>query len=356
MQRKTTLTGITPSGTPHLGNYIGMIKPAVAMSAEGSGNHFYFISDLHALVKCHGAERVERFTVEIAATWLALGLDPERVLFYRQSRIPEIAELHWILGCVAPKGLLNRAHAYKSLRDRNTRRGTDADTDVSLGLFAYPVLMAADILLFDADEVPVGTDQIQHVEIARDIAASFHARYGAQFRLPRAVVGDAPSIPGLDGRKMSKSYGNTIPLFCTADALRGFIRRIKTSSLAPGEPKDWRQCTLFELYRGFAEAHEIAAMMRRYEAGIGWGEMKDLLVDTIDRRLAGPRSLYHDYLEHPQRIEAVLEQAEQRVRRIAHHRLQAIRQAVGLRPSALHATHGHPGHPDPTSAHAGCFE
>ncbi len=343
MELKTILTGITPSGTPHLGNYIGMIKPAVAMSAEDGRKIFYFISDLHALVKCHNAERVERFTLEIAAAWLALGLDPQRVLFYRQSRIPEIAELHWILSCVAPKGLLNRAHAYKALRDQNTAGGVDADTDVSLGLFAYPVLMAADILLFDADHVPVGKDQIQHVEIARDIAGSFNARYGVHFRLPRAMVGDAQSLPGLDGRKMSKSYGNTIPIFGPVDELGRSIRKIKTSSLAPDEPKDWRQCTLFDLYRGFAEADEIASMMRRYEAGIGWGEMKDILVDTIERHLAGPRSLYQGYLDHPQHIEAILEQGEERVRAIAHARIQEIRRAVGLR-SPAHAPAPHEPH------------
>ena len=350
MELKTILTGITPSGTPHLGNYIGMIKPAVAMSAEDGRNCYYFISDLHALVKCHDAERVERFTLEIAAAWLALGLDPQRVLFYRQSRVPEIAELHWMLSCVTPKGLLNRAHAYKALRERNTAGGVEADTDVSLGLFSYPVLMAADILLFDADYVPVGKDQVQHVEIARDIAGSFNARYGVQFRLPRAMVGDAQSLPGLDGRKMSKSYGNAIPIFCPVDELRRSIRKIKTSSLPPGEPKDWRSCTLFELYRGFAEADEIAAMMRRYEAGIGWGEMKDILVSTIERHLAGPRSLYRAYLEHPQRIEAVLEQGEERVRRIAQARMQGIRRAVGLRRPAS----AMPGTGQPASARHGC--
>ena len=331
MERNITLTGITPSGTPHLGNYIGMIKPAIALSAEDGRNCYDFISDLHALVKCHDAERIGRFTLEIAAAWLALGLDPQRVLFYRQSRVPEIAELNWMLSCVTPKGLLNRAHAYKALRDRNAAAGADADTDVSLGLFAYPVLMAADILLFDADFVPVGKDQVQHVEIARDVAGSFNARYGVHFRLPRAMVGDAQSLPGLDGRKMSKSYGNTIPIFCPVDELRRSIRKIKTSSLPPGAPKDWRSCTLFQIYRGFAEADEIASMMRRYEAGIGWGDMKDTLVDTIERHLAGPRSLYREYLEQPQRIEAVLEQGEERVRRIADARMQEIRRAVGLR-------------------------
>jgi tryptophanyl-tRNA synthetase len=330
MSVKTVLTGITPSGAPHLGNYLGMIKPAVATSYEEGRRFFYFISDHHALVKCHDPGSIGRFTLEIAAAWLALGLDTPRVFFYRQSRVPEILELHWILSCVAAKGLLNRAHAYKAMRDRNAAAGADADAEVSLGLFSYPVLMAADILMFETDYVPVGKDQVQHVEIARDIAVAFNARYGTHFELPRAMPGSGENLPGLDGRKMSKSYDNTIPIFCAPDELRRAILRIRTNSLAPGEPKDSSQCTLFQLYRGFAEADEVEQMQRRYAAGIGWGEVKELLIARIQDHLAGPRSVYLDYIAAPRRVEEALADGEARVRPLAQARLAEIRDAVGL--------------------------
>jgi len=215
------LTGITPSGTPHLGNYAGMMRPAIAATRTPGVENFYFLADYHALIKCQEPERIHRSTLEIAASWLACGLDPEQVTFYRQSDVPEIPELHWLLTCVTGKGLLNRAHAYKAVQDKNAEAGREADDGVSAGLFMYPVLMAADILMFKAHKVPVGRDQIQHIEMARDMAASFNHLYGEHFVLPEAVIDDnVATLPGLDGRKMSKSYDNTIPLFSRAHRCR----------------------------------------------------------------------------------------------------------------------------------------
>ncbi|MDO4968454.1 MAG: tryptophan--tRNA ligase, partial [Comamonadaceae bacterium] len=218
------LTGITPSGTPHLGNYAGAIRPAVAASRTPGMESFYFLADYHALIKCQDPARVHRSTLEIAASWLACGLDPEHVVFYRQSDVPEIPELNWFLSCVTGKGLLNRAHAYKASQDKNAEAGKELDDGVTAGLFMYPVLMAADILMFNAHKVPVGRDQIQHIEMARDIASSFNHLYGEHFVLPEAAIEEnVATLPGLDGRKMSKSYDNTIPLFAPRNELKKLI-------------------------------------------------------------------------------------------------------------------------------------
>ncbi len=258
------LTGITTSGTPHLGNYAGAIRPAVQASAQPGVDAFFFMADYHALIKCDDPARVARSRLEIAATWLAVGLDHERVTFYRQSDIPEIPELTWLLNCVTAKGLMNRAHAYKASVDQNTEKGLDPDDGVTMGLFSYPVLMAADIVMFNANKVPVGRDQIQHLEMARDIAQRFNHLYGRDyFTLPEVVIEeDVATLPGLDGRKMSKSYNNTIPLFeGGASALRAAVMRIVTDSRAPGEPKDAENSHLYTIYRAFA-THEQAAALR----------------------------------------------------------------------------------------------
>ena len=326
------LTGITTSGTPHLGNYAGAIRPAIAASRRAGVESFYFLADYHALVKVQDPARVQRSTLEIAASWLACGLDPEQVWFYRQSDIPEIPELTWLLTCVAGKGLLNRAHAYKAAVDRNTAEGEDPDAGITAGLFMYPVLMAADILMFRANQVPVGRDQVQHIEMARDFAGRYNHLFGEHFVLPEAVVDESvATLPGLDGRKMSKSYDNTIPLFAPPAELRKLILGIKTDSRAPGETKDTEGSALFQLYQAFASGDETAAMRRAYADGIAWGEVKQALFERIDRDIAPMREKYQSLMAKPIEIEATLREGALKARRIATPFLAELRHAVGLR-------------------------
>ncbi|KAF1043629.1 tryptophan--tRNA ligase [Xylophilus sp.] len=326
------LSGIKPTGAPHLGNYVGMIRPAVAASRQPGVESFYFLADYHALIGSDDPERIHRSTLEIAATWLAVGLDPDHVVFYRQSDIPEIPKLNWLLSCVTGKGLLNRAHAYKAAQDRNAAAGRDADDGVSVGLYMYPVLMAADILLFKADKVPVGRDQIQHVEIARDIAASFNHLYGEHFVPPEAVIDEqVATLAGLDGRKMSKSYDNTIPLFSSRDQLQKLIAGIQTDSRAPGEPKETEGSALFQIFQAFATPGQAADLRRRYAEGIAWGEAKALLLDQVDGALAPARARYEALIAEPGRIEDVLLDGAERARAIATPFIQELRAAVGLR-------------------------
>ncbi len=333
MNTQRVLTGITTSGTPHLGNYVGAIRPTVRASRLPGVESFYFLADYHALIKTSGdPARVQRSTLEIAATWLACGLDPEKVTFYRQSDIPEIPELTWMLTCVTGKGLLNRAHAYKASVDKNTESGAEPDDGVTAGLFMYPVLMAADILMFNAHQVPVGRDQIQHIEMARDIAASYNHLYGEHFTLPEAAIEDnVATLPGLDGRKMSKSYDNTIPLFVPRDQLKKLIMGIVTDSRAPGEPKSTEGSALFQLYQAFASAEETAALAKAYADGIAWGEAKQLLFERLDREIAPMREVYEGLIQDPARIEKTLKMGAAKARAIATPFTQRLRHAVGLR-------------------------
>ncbi|MDO5505850.1 MAG: tryptophan--tRNA ligase [Pseudoxanthomonas suwonensis] len=328
------LTGITTSGTPHLGNYTGAIRPALAATGSAGVENFYFLADLHSLIKSQDPAMTQRSTLEIAATWLACGLDPDTVWFYRQSDVPEINELTWLLTCVAGKGILNRAHAYKAAVDRNREDGQDDDAGVTAGLFMYPVLMAADILIFNADKVPVGRDQVQHIEMARDFGQRFNHVYGRDhFVLPEAVVDEqVATLPGLDGRKMSKSYGNTIPLFAPQDALRKLIFSIVTDSRAPGQAKDTDGSALFQIHQAFASADESAAMRQAFADGIGWGEAKQALFDRIDAEVAPMRETYEMLIAKPEGIEAVLRDGARRLReRYAIPTLERLREAVGLR-------------------------
>lgn len=328
------LTGITTSGTPHLGNYAGAIRPAVQASTQPGVDAFFFLADYHALIKCDDPARVARSRLEIAATWLAVGLDPERVTFYRQSDIPEIPELSWLLTCVTAKGLMNRAHAYKASVDQNVAKGVDPDDGVTMGLFSYPVLMAADIVMFNANKVPVGRDQIQHLEMARDIAQRFNHLYGRDyFTLPEvAIEEDVATLPGLDGRKMSKSYNNTIPLFeGGAKALRASIMRIVTDSLEPGQPKDAEGSHLYTIYRAFATQAEAAAFRKQLEEGLGWGEAKQALYDHLENLLAPMRERYFDLMANPGRIEDVLQAGAVKARKLAVPMMRELREAVGLR-------------------------
>ena len=332
--RKTRiLTGITTSGTPHLGNYVGAIRPAVAASKAPDVESFYFLADLHALIKVQDPARVQRSTLEIAATWLACGLDPGQVWFYRQSDVPETTELTWLLTCVAGKGILNRAHAYKAAVDRNRADGEDDDAGINAGLFMYPVLMSADILLFNADRVPVGRDQIQHIEMARDFGQRFNHLYGDHFRLPEAAIEEnVATLPGLDGRKMSKSYDNTIPLFAPRETLRKLVASIVTDSRAPGEPKDADDSNVFQLYQAFASADETAAMRREFGQGISWGDAKQRLFERIDSEVAPLRERYETLMAEPQKIERLLRDGARRLREThAQPLLRELRVAVGLR-------------------------
>src|SRR5690606_7271417 len=314
------LTGITTTGTPHLGNYAGAIRPAIQASRQPGIDGFYFMADYHALIKCDDPARVARSRLELAATWLAAGLDTERVTFYRQSDIPEIPELCWLLTCVTAKGLMNRAHAYKASVDQNAAKGVDPDDGITMGLFSYPILMAADILLFNAHKVPVGRDQIQHLEMARDIAQRFNHLYGREyFVLPEVVIEEeVATLPGLDGRKMSKSYNNAIPLFeGGAAALRAAVMRIVTDSRQPGEPKDAEASHLYTLYRAFSTPAESAAFRAQLEEGLGWGDAKQALCERIERDLAPMRERYQDLIANPGRIEEILQAGAQKARKLA---------------------------------------
>ena len=337
------LTGITTSGTPHLGNYVGAIRPAIAASRAPNVESFYFLADYHALVKISDPARVQRSTLEIAASWLACGLDPERVWFYRQSDIPEIPELTWLLTCVAGKGLLNRAHAYKAAVDRNLTDGNDPDAGVTAGLFMYPVLMAADILLFNANKVPVGRDQVQHIEMARDIGARFNHLYGEHFTLPKAVIErHIATLPGLDGRKMSKSYDNTIPLFASPAELKKAIAGIVTDSRAPGEPKQPEDSAVFALYQAFASIAETEAMRAALMQGLAWGEAKQKLFERIDAEIAPFRERYKALIAEPARIEQQLRDGAEKAIAIAKPWLMKLRDAVGLRDLSAVPLAAHP--------------
>ncbi|ABS22613.1 tryptophan--tRNA ligase [Bacillus cytotoxicus] len=330
MNKPIVLTGIKPTGHPHLGNYIGAIKPALEMAKNSNLQGMYFIADYHALNAIQNSQYFRNFTYEIAAAWLALGLDPENVIFYRQSDIPEILELHWILSCLTPKGLMNRAHAYKGKINKNREEGIDIDHGINMGLYTYPILMASDILMFQSNFVPVGKDQIQHVEIARDIASYFNHTYGETFSLPEYIIQEnTEMLPGLDGRKMSKSYGNVIPLFEDPSKLKKLIFKIKTDSTLPTEPKDHTTSPLFALYKEFATSEEIEKMKEHYQTGIGWGQVKQEVFDVVNRELEQPRKKYHMYMENLDFLQSILHKGASRAREKATIQLQQIKSRIG---------------------------
>jgi tryptophanyl-tRNA synthetase len=333
MKNADFLTGITTSGTPHLGNFVGAIRPAVATSQAPDLTSYYFLADYHSLIKNHDPEKRQQSTLEIAAAWIALGLNHDNCVFYRQSDIPEIPELTWILTCLTAKGLMNRAHAYKARVQENEAGGNkDPDQAITMGLFSYPILMAADILMFNAKKVPVGKDQVQHLEMTRDIAARFNHVYEDLFVLPEVVVDDNTAVlSGLDGRKMSKSYNNYIPLFDTEKRLRKMIMKIQTNSLGPDESKDPDTCTLFSIYRAFATADETRAMADRYRQGIAWGVMKQELYEYINAILSEPRQRYNELINNPKDIEEILAKGAQKARAYSVPFLEKIRSAIGIR-------------------------
>ncbi|AIL33167.1 tryptophan--tRNA ligase [Basilea psittacipulmonis] len=328
------LTGITTTGIPHLGNYAGAIRPCIEASRLEGVDSYFFMADYHALIKCADPQRVAMARLQIAATWLASGLDPNTVTFYCQSDIPEIPELNWLLSCVTQKGLMNRAHAYKACVDQNAEKGVDSDDGVTMGLFCYPVLMAADILMFKANKVPVGRDQIQHIEMARDIAQRFNHLYqGDYFVLPEVQIAeDVALLPGLDGRKMSKSYDNTIPLFEGGQkALKEAVMRIQTDSKLPGEPKDPDNSHLFTLYKAFATKEQTLVFREALKTGMGWGDAKNEFLSLLENMLAPMRDQYMDLMSRPDDISDILLAGAKKARLQATPFMNELREAVGLR-------------------------
>ncbi|MGV8049890.1 MAG: tryptophan--tRNA ligase [Anaerolineaceae bacterium] len=325
-----SLTGIKPTGNPHIGNYFGMYKPALALTEKYLG--LYFVADLHALTTAPDRKELQSLIYEVAASWIALGLDPEKSVFFRQSDIPEIPECAWILSCVTAKGLLNRAHAYKAAVEKNVELAHDADDGVNAGLYNYPVLMAADILLYNSDVVPVGLDQKQHIEITRDIAEAFNRTYGKTLKIPEGIIPeDVQSIPGIDGRKMSKSYGNTLPIFASENALRKQVMRIVTDSKLPEEPKDPDACNLYQIYRLFAPAERLREVRSLYRnGGLAYGALKEELAGLILAYFTPAREKYTALIEDHTYLDQVLKEGAEKAREHGQPVLAHMRKAVGL--------------------------
>ncbi|UCF92749.1 MAG: tryptophan--tRNA ligase [Desulfobacterales bacterium] len=328
---RIALSGIKPTGTPHIGNYLGMIKPALALVENYQT--YYFIADYHALTTTHDRKTLNHQVYEIAATLLALGLDAERVVFYRQSDIPEIFELTWILNCFTSKGLLNRAHAYKAIVDENIKEGKNPDDSVNAGLFNYPVLMAADILLFGTHVVPVGQDQKQHVEIARDIAIAINSNYGQILTVPEPLIqATVMTIPGLDGRKMSKNYQNTIPVFADPKLVRKQVMRIVTDSKRPEDPKDPEACNVFAIYKYFASPASMEARRNQYrQGGLAYSAIKQELCELLEDHFATRRTTYRSLMNDPDQIDRVLRRGAEKARAAATPLMEKLRRKIGIR-------------------------
>ena len=328
--KQIALTGIKPTGQPHIGNYLGMIKPALELAEEYQA--LYFIADYHALTTVKNRKELEDLTYQVTATWLALGLNPEEVIFYRQSDIPEVFELAWVLACFTSKGLLNRAHAYKAIVDDNVAAGREEDKGINTGLFTYPVLMAADILLFGTHVVPVGLDQKQHLEITRDVALTFNKNYREVLVVPEAVIRkEVRTIYGLDGRKMSKSYNNVIPIFAPLNQIRKQVMRIVTDSKRPEEPKNPDECNVFAIYQHFADTEAVEAKRQLYvDGGLAYGEIKKELFELIVSTFAAQREQYDVLLENRDELDKVLKSGAEKARDIAVPILEKVRKAAGI--------------------------
>ena len=328
---KRILTGITPSGYPHLGNYIGAIKPSLDLLDEKCES-FLFIADLHALIKISDPEQLNQLTHSIALAWMASGLDPQKTYFYRQSDVPEITELAWILSCITEKGLLNRSHAYKAAMDTNKASGRkDTDEGISMGLFSYPLLMACDILAPNATHVPVGKDQKQHLEIARDIAEKFNNKYGQVFNIPEAVINVEKTVLGTDGRKMSKSYNNIVPILSSEKDLKKSIMTIVTNSQEPGEKKDWKENTLFSIYSSFASDNQIADMKNKFEDGIGWGDAKNIVFNDLNDLIKPIRDKYLELESNKSDTEEILQTNAKEVRNHTQPLIKEVKELVGIK-------------------------
>ena len=325
--KKRILTGITTTGIPHIGNYIGAIRPAIKLAME-TDESFFFLADYHSIIKNKNPSEIKSSVKNIALAWLCCGLDPEKTLFYKQSDVPEILELTWVLNCVSSKGLMNRAHAYKAAISENE---LEPDKGINMGLFSYPILMAADILMFDSTHVPVGSDQIQHMEMTRDIAQRFNHLYKPILTVPESIIQDKEKVvPGIDGRKMSKSYNNVIPLLGTEKELKKSIMKIVTNSLEPGEPKDTDNCSVYELYKNFADDNEVNEFKKSYAEGISWGEAKELLFSKINKELEPIRSSYNELVNDNDYINDVLSDGSKKARQIAEDKMSQIRDLIGI--------------------------
>jgi tryptophanyl-tRNA synthetase len=332
MSKKVCLTGIKATGMPHLGNYIGAIKPAIDMANSGLYESYYFIADYHSLISIHDSKLMKSYTHEVAAAWLAMGLDPKMITLYKQSDVPEILELHWMISCFTIKGLMNRAHAYKAVVQDNEANERDQDHGVNIGLYTYPILMAADIMILNADVVPVGADQLQHIEIARDIATAFNNNYGNKLKLPKAIVREGNKLlVGLDGRKMSKSYGNHIPLFSSEKELKKLINRITTDSSGPLEPKNPDDSLIFDFYSEFATAEQVEILRSWYLKGIGWGEAKMELLSVLNNTMSGPREIYAELMGNTSKIDRILEEGAAKVRPQARAMIEDLKQVIGVK-------------------------
>lgn len=330
--KKTVLTGVKPTGQVHIGNYLGAMRPAIQAANQPDVQGMLFVADYHSLTSVTDPIKLNEMIYDLAASWLACGLDPEKTLIYRQSDLPEVFELEWILACLSPKGLMNRAHAYKSIIQENEAKGTkDLDDGVNMGLYSYPILQAADILLFSADEVPVGEDQVQHVEICRDLAEKFNRLYGDIIRVPKVVYRKDKLIPGLDGRKMSKSYENHIPIFLESKQLRKLIMKIKTDSSEPEDPKETKDSILFQLYQEFATSEQVSVMEKKYAEGIGWGYVKQDLFEVIESELSEPRERYNEYMNNKDELDRILRRGCEQARERAKMLMDQIRPAIGIR-------------------------
>ncbi|MGI6250809.1 MAG: tryptophan--tRNA ligase [Anaerolineaceae bacterium] len=325
-----SLTGIKPTGNPHIGNYFGMYKPAIDLTQKYLG--IYFVADLHAITTTPDPRELKQTIYEIAACWLALGLDPEKSIFFRQSDIPEIPELTWYLSCLTPKGLMNRAHAYKAAVDKNAETGRDTDDGINMGLYNYPVLMAADILLYGSDVVPVGLDQKQHIEITRDIAENFNRQYGKTFKIPEGIIDDVVhTIPGTDGRKMSKSYGNTLPIFDDPAHLRKQVMRIVTDSRTPEEPKDPDTCNLYQLFRLFAKPERLEEVHQAYlQGGLGYGALKQELFETMSAYFSPAREKYNALMANTAKLDVLLKEGAVKAREMGLPIIEKVRKVTGI--------------------------
>ena len=327
---KRILTGITPSGYPHLGNYVGAIKPSLDLAKEDNES-FLFIADLHAIIKISDAKQLKELTKGIALAWLASGLDPEKTFFYRQSDIPEVSELAWILSCVAEKGLLNRSHAYKAATDLNKENGKkDVEEGISAGLFSYPILMASDILCPNATHVPVGKDQQQHLEITRDIAEKFNKKFGNIFNIPEAVINEKKTVLGTDGRKMSKSYNNIIPLLSGEDELKKSVMKIITNSQEPGEKKEWKDNILSSIYSSFASEQSIKELQNKFSDGIGWGDAKKIVFEDLNELLTPIREKYAELKSKEDYLEEILQSNAKKVRVFTKPLLEEVKSSIGI--------------------------
>ena len=327
---KRILTGITPSGYPHLGNYVGAIKPSLDLAKE-ENESFLFIADLHAIIKINDAKQLKELTKGIALAWLASGLDPEKTYFYRQSDIPEVSELAWILSCVTEKGLLNRSHAYKAATDSNKENGKkDVEEGISAGLFSYPILMASDILCPNATHVPVGKDQQQHLEITRDIAEKFNKKFGNTFNIPEAVINEDKTVLGIDGRKMSKSYNNIIPLLSEEDELKKSVMKIITNSQEPGEKKEWEDNILSSIYSSFANEQSIKELQNKFNDGIGWGDAKKIVFEDLNKLLTPLREKHAELKSKEDYLEEILQSNAKKVRAFTKPLLEEVKSSIGI--------------------------